>query len=76
MGAPYYKSRKLTIKYEFEIFCDAIFYNDNEIKSVDFMKEWDGFNKLKNKLTFISYKYSVDSFQELTLNYSIIIINV
>lgn len=68
---PSCKSRKLTIKYKFESFCYATFYNDNKIKSFDLMEEWDRFNKLKNKLVFISYKYSVDSFKDVTLNYCI-----
>ena len=70
-GFLYYKGKKLTVKYEFDSFCDAILYKDNRIKYMDLSAEWDKFNKLINKITLISYKFSVDSFCEIALSFSI-----
>lgn len=70
-GFLYYKGKKLTVKYEFESVCNAILYKDNRIKYMDLSAEWEKFNKLKNKITLISYKFSVDSFGEITLSFSV-----
>ena len=71
-GNPYYKNKRLTIRYEFESYCDAKFYYKNEkFLWIDMMEEMNKFNKLAKDCLFMSYKYSVSSFDELLLDFSI-----
>ena len=73
-GLPYYKNKRLTIKYQFESYCDAnIYYGKNkclwmlDLTDNDIIK----FNKITKNCLFMSSKYSIDSFNELTLHFSI-----
>lgn len=71
-GLPEYKNKKLTIKYEFDTHCDAqIFYNDNKYLWIDMLDNMQKFNKIIDNCLLMSHKYSVDSFNELTLYFSI-----
>lgn len=71
-GSPYYKNKRLVIKYEFDSFCDAkLFYGKGKYRVVDLSEGMILFDKLTNNCVFISYKYSVDSFEEITLYFDI-----
>lgn len=71
-GLPYYKNKRLVINYEFDSFCDAKFYcRKGKYEIVDLLKEKGRFDKLTNNCIFSSYKYSVDSFGEITLHFDI-----
>ena len=71
-GSPYYKYRRLVIKYEFDSFCDAkLYYGKNKYKIIDLHKQIGRFNILTNGCIFMSHKYSVDCFKEITLNFDI-----
>ena len=71
-GSSYYKYKRLVVKYEFDSFCDGkLYYGKNKYKIIDLPKQLDAFNKLTNGCTFMSYKYSVDCFNEITLNFHI-----
>jgi hypothetical protein len=71
-GSPYYKYKRLVVKYEFDSFCDAkLYYGKNKYKIIDLPEQLDAFNKLTNGCTFMTYKYSVDCFKEITLNFFI-----
>lgn len=70
-GLPYYKSKKLTIEYAIDSYCDVRLFKNNKYKFVDLLEEKDKFYKLTNNCTFMSYKYAVDSFEEITLEFTI-----
>ena len=71
-GLPEYKNKKLTIKYEFDTHCDAqIFYNDNKYLWIDMLDNMQKFNKIIDNCLLMSHKYSVDSFNEITLDFEI-----
>ena len=71
-GLPYYKSKRLTIKYNFDSFCTAnIYYGKNKCLWLDMLEDINMFNKITKNCIFMSYKYSVDSFNEITLDFEI-----
>ena len=73
-GLPYYKNKRLTIKYKFESYCDAnIYYGKNKcLWMLDLTDEdINKFNKITKNCLFMSYKYSIYSFNELSLHFSI-----
>ena len=71
-GLAEYKNKKLTIKYEFQSMCFAtIFYRKNKCLWIDMVEEIKEFNKITKDCIFPSVKYSVDSFDEITLHFSI-----
>lgn len=71
-GQAYYKNKKLTVKYEFQSYCDAVIYHKkHRYLRIDMVAELNKFNKITKNCIFRSYKYSVDSFNELTLRFSI-----
>ena len=71
-GNPYYKNKKLVIKYEFESFCDAkVFYGKEKYLQLDMIGDIEKFYKVTSRCLFMSYKYSIDSFNELTLDFSL-----
>ena len=70
-GLPEYKNKKLTIKYEFQSCCDAKFYNKNKCLWIDMLEDINMFNKITKDCIFMSYKYSIDSFNEITLDFGI-----
>ena len=71
-GKPYYQNKRLTIRYEFESYCDAkVYYKNNKFLWIDMVEEMNKFNKVTKDCLFMSYKYSVSSFNELLLEYSI-----
>ena len=71
-GSPYYKYKRLVVKYEFDSFCDGkLYYGKNNYKIIDLQEQLDAFNKLTNGCIFMSYKYSVDCFNEITLSFDI-----
>ena len=71
-GTPYYKEKKLTITYEFDSLCDAtIYYGKNQFLFLDMITDMKKFMKIIKGCQMMSYKYSVDSFGELTLNYAL-----
>ena len=71
-GSPYYKYKRLVVKYEFDSFCDAkLYYGKNNYKIIGLLEHTDAFNKLTNGCIFMSYKYSVDCCKEITLNFNI-----
>lgn len=71
-GMPYYKSKRLTIKYEFQTHCDARFYySKNKYLWIDMLDDANKFNKITKDCIFMSYKYSVDSFNEIILDFEI-----
>ena len=71
-GNPYYNNKRLTIRYEFDSYCDAKFYySKNKFLRIDMIEDMRQFNKITKKCLFISYKYLVDSFNELTLDFSL-----
>ncbi len=68
---PYYKNKKLTIKYELE-YCEAEFsYRKNKTVYLDVINNAEAFKKLTENCKFISYRFSLDSFGELNLEFSI-----
>lgn len=71
-GNPYYKNKRLTIKYEFESHCDAkIYYGDNKLLWIDMVEDINKFKKVTKDCLYMSYKYSVSSFDELLLDFSL-----
>lgn len=71
-GNPYYKNKKLTIKYEFDTHCDAkIYYKSKKYLWIDMIENMEKFYKFTSKCSFMSYKYSIDSFNELKLDFSL-----
>jgi hypothetical protein len=70
-GLPYYEYKKLTIEYEIQSYCDAKVFKKNNYKFIDLLREKNQFDKLTKSGRFKSYKYSVDSFGELTLHFDI-----
>lgn len=71
-GNPYYKNKKLVIKYEFDSFCDAkVFYGKGKYLQLDLIDDIEKFYKVTSRCLFMSYKYSIDSFNELTLVFSL-----
>lgn len=68
-GLPYYKYKKLIIKYKFGSFCDAIFLcGENKYLFIDMLYDYNKFKKITNNCVFESYKYSVDSFKGIMLD--------
>jgi len=71
-GTPYYKDKKVTIAYEFQSLCDAtVYYGENKFLFLDMLVNMKKFMKIIKGCQLMSYKYSVDSFGELTLNYAL-----
>lgn len=71
-GSPYYKYKRLVIKYEFDSFCDAkLYYGKNKYKIIDLQEQIGIFNIMTDGCVFMSYKYSVDCFGEIALNFDI-----
>ena len=71
-GTPYYKYKCLVIKYEFDSFCEAkLYYGKNKYKIIDLQERIGIFNILTDGCIFMSYKYSVDCFEEITLDFNI-----
>ncbi len=71
-GQPYYKNKKLTIKYNFDSFCDAkIYYSKNKYFLIDMIENYSKFDKIVRNCLLQSFKFSVDSFNELMLDFSI-----
>ena len=71
-GNPYYKNKRLTIRYEFNSFCNVnIYCNKNKVLWLDIIDNFSKFNKIINNCLLMSHKYSIDSFNELTLDFSI-----
>ena len=70
-GLPYYKSKRLTIEYVVDSYCDARFFRKNKYKLVDLLQEDNMFYKLTNGCSFMSYKYAIDSFGEIILFFDI-----
>ncbi|MBQ7378649.1 MAG: hypothetical protein IJW70_03080 [Clostridia bacterium] len=66
-----YISKKLTIEYEIDSYCDVRFFKNNKYKFIDLLEEKDKFCKLTKNCTFMSYKYAVDCFREITLEFTI-----
>ena len=66
-GTPYYDFGTLTIKYCFESFCSAIALGKRRYISLD-LSEFLNKNK---RYTYLSYKISVDNWNELTLEMNI-----
>lgn len=68
-GSPYYKHKRLVVKYEFDSFCDAkLYYGKNKYKILDLQEQIGIFNNLTDGCVFMSCKYSVDCFKEITLS--------
>ena len=71
-GNPYYKNKRLIIRYEFDSYCDAkVYYKDNKFLWIDMVENMNTFNKVTKGCLFMSYIYSVSSFNELILEYSV-----
>ena len=71
-GMPYYKSKRLTIKYEFQTHCDAKFYySKNKYLWIDMFDDANKFNKIIKDCRISSYKYSIDSFDEIRLDFDV-----
>ena len=70
-GVPFYKNPKLTIEYAIASYCDAKLFNGNSYQLIDLLEEKNEFYKLTNNCSFVSYKYAVDSFQEITLFFDV-----
>jgi hypothetical protein len=71
-GLSEYKNKKLTVKYDFQTQCDAKFYyGKNKCLWLDMLEDINKFNKITKDCIFMSYKYSVDSFNEITLDFEI-----
>ena len=71
-GNPYYKNKRLTIRYEFDSYCDAkVYYKEDKFLWIDMIKDINKFNKVTKECLFMSYKYSISSFDELLLDYSL-----
>jgi hypothetical protein len=66
-GDPIYKNKKLIIRYEFNSCCDVTWRNKRKWDAIDFYKNPDDFYKKFKNYVFLSYKYSVDCFNELSL---------
>lgn len=71
-GLPYYKYKRLVINYDFDSFCDAkCFRSKDRYEIVDLAGHKRHFDRLTNHCVFGAYKYSVDSFGEITLYFDI-----
>ena len=71
-GNPYYKNKRLTIKYEFDSYCDVnVYYSKNKILWLDMIDDFEKFSKIVKNCLLMSHKYSVDSFNGLILDFSI-----
>ena len=70
-GLPYYKSKRLTIEYVIDSYCDAKFFRKNQYKWIDLLEEDNKFYKLTNGCSFMSHKYAIDSFGEIILFFNI-----
>lgn len=71
-GQSYYKNKRLIIKYKFQSYCDAvIYYRKRRYLWFDMIVELNKFNRITKNCFYVSYKYSVDSFNELSLHFSI-----
>ena len=71
-GNPYYKNRRLTIRYEFDSYCNAkVYYKEDKFLWIDMIEDMNKFKKVTKECLFMSYKYSVSSFNELLLDYSL-----
>ena len=71
-GSPYYKHKRLVVKYEFDSFCEVkLYYGKNKYKIIDLPQQIGIFNDLTGGCVFTSYKYSVNCFKEITLNFNI-----
>lgn len=70
-GLPYYKSKKLTIEYVIDSYCDAKFFKNNQYRYIDLLEENNKFYKLTNGCSFMSDKYAIDSFGEIILFFDI-----
>jgi len=70
-GLPNYKSKRLTIEYVIDSYCDATFFRKNKYKWVDLLEEDNKFYKITNGCSFRSYKYAIDSFGEIILFFDI-----
>lgn len=71
-GKPYYKNKRLIIRYEFDSYCNAkVYYKDYKFLWIDMVEDVEKFNKITKKCLFMSYKYLVSSFNELLLDYSL-----
>ena len=66
-GLPYYKFKNLSICYKYESYCEVMVYSKNKYKSY----EIEDFIKKFCVCKFESYKYYVDSFHELKLEFTI-----
>ncbi len=70
-GTPLYKYKNVKIQYDFKSFCDVELYDKKrKYKLLNMLNEKSTFDKLTNKCTFVSYKYSVDSFGQMALYFS------
>ena len=65
--SPNCKYKKLTIEYIIDSYCDAKLYKKNFYKYIDLLENNKLFNKLTRNCSFRSFKYAIDSFNELTL---------
>lgn len=70
-GCPYYQHSKLSIKYKFQSLCRAeiINYKKKKIVFFDILKDYDKFNKLIDNFILESYKFSVDSLNNVTIHF-------
>lgn len=64
--------KRLTIRYEFDSYCDAkVYYKEDKFLWIDMIQDMNKFNKVTKECLFMSYKYSISSFDELLLDYSL-----
>ena len=70
-GLPYYKSKRLTVVYSVGSYCEAELIRDNKRKWFNLLAQKEKFHKITERNTFLSYKYAIDSFREVTLFFSI-----
>ena len=71
-GTPYYPFKKLTVEYVIDSYCDVqLYYKNSKTTYLDLLDEKDKFDKALRNSTFLSYKYAVDSFRELMLNFTV-----
>lgn len=70
-GAPLYNYKTVKIQYNFKSFCDVELYDKKrKCKLLNMLNEKSAFDKLTDKCRFVSYKYSVDSFGQMGLYFS------
>ena len=70
-NSPASENKKITVEYEFASYCEAKFFQKSKWKFIDLSDEADKFYKLTNNVKFTSYKYSLDSFGQITLFFCI-----